>query len=147
MYLCPSTLKVTACPKKEASTFKMKYCFTLIILFLAFCHADAQRIRRLLLFSDDSTNVNLTTQRQWLAAEKQGVEDRDIWIAVFHDPKTFRRMYEHYDVGRAEFYLILVDKDGTERVRSEELVPVAELFKAIDNPPASQVEFQQKGGG
>ncbi len=119
---------------------------TLAILILAFCAADAQRIRRLLLFSDDSTNVNLITQRQWLEAEKKGVEDRDIWIAVFHDPKTFRRMYEHYHVGRAEFYMILIDRDGTEKLRSEELVPAAEIFEVIDAIPSQQAETGRKDG-
>ena len=119
----------------------MKYCFALSILFLTAFQADAQRIRRLLIFTDDSTNVKMLTQRQWLEADKEGVEKRDIWIAVFHDPKTFRRMYEHYDVGRAEFYLILLDKDGTEKIRSEEMVPVKELFEVIDGTVV------QKGDG
>ncbi|MEO1258833.1 MAG: DUF4174 domain-containing protein [Bacteroidota bacterium] len=110
----------------------MRYFIILAILFFVTSHADAQRIRRLLLFSNDSTNVMLKTQRQWLESDKKGVEDRDIWIAVFHDPKTFRRMYEHYDVGRAEFFFILTDKDGTEKIRSEELVTLKELFDVID---------------
>ncbi len=125
----------------------MKYCFILAILLFVCYSADAQRIRRLLLFSDDSTNVNLITQRQWLEAEKKEVEDRDIWIAVFHDPKTFRRMYEHYHVGRAEFYLILIDKDGTEKLRSEELMPAAKIFETIDALPAQQAETGRKNGG
>lgn len=112
----------------------MKYCFILAILFLTALSAEAQHIRRLLIFADDSTNVNLKTQRQWLETDKKGVEDRDIWIAVFHDPKTFRRMYDHYGVGRSEFYVILVDKDGTEKIRSEELVTLKELFEVIDGP-------------
>ncbi len=117
----------------------MKYCLALAILFLTAFYADAQRIRRLLIFTDDSINVNMKTQRQWLEADKKGIEDRDIWIAVFHDPKTFRRMYEHYHVGRAEFFLILVDKDGTEKIRSEKLVPLKELYEAIDGPVVQQI--------
>ena len=110
----------------------MKYFIVLAILFFFSSDADAQRIRRLLIFASDSTNVEMKTQRQILEADKKGVEGRDIWIAVFHDPKTFRRMYEHYDVGRAEFFVILVDKDGAEKIRSEELVTLKELFEAID---------------
>ena len=106
--------------------------FFLFFLFSLSSNVDAQRIRRLLIFAEDSTNVNMKTQRQWLEADKKGVEARDIWIAVFHDPKTFRRMYEHYDVGRAEFFVILVDKDGDEKIRSEELVTLKELFEVID---------------
>ena len=117
----------------------MKYFIVLAMLFFLSSHADAQRIRRLLLFTNDSTNVQLKTQREWLESDRKGVENRDIWIAVFHDPKTFRRMYEHYNVGRAEFFFILVDKDGTEKIRSEELVTLKELFDVIDGKVA-QIE-------
>ena len=122
------------------TTKNMKYCFTIAILAFTTLHADAQRIRRLLIFTDDSTNVKMTTQRQWLEADKAGIEKRDIWIAVFDDPKTFRRMYEHYNVSRAEFYLILVDKDGTEKIRSEELVTLKQLFEVIDGVAAQKLD-------
>ncbi len=112
----------------------MKYCLALAFLFVSVVGADAQRIRRLLIFAEDSTNVEMKTQRQWLEADKKGVEDRDIWIAVFSDPKTFRRMYEHYQVGRAPFFVVLIDKDGAEKIRSAELVPLKELYEVIDGP-------------
>lgn len=110
----------------------MKYCLLLVFLFLANVDVDAQRIRRLLIFTNDSSNVDMKTQRQWLEAEKEAVEARDIWIAIFHDPKTFRRMYEHYDVGRAPFFLVLIDRDGTQIIRSEELVSVKDIIATID---------------
>ena len=115
----------------------------MIFLFFLSSDMDAQRIRRLLIFSNDSTNVQMKAQRALLEADKQGVEQRDIWIAVFHDPKTFRRMYEHYDVGRADFFLILVDKDGEEKIRSEELVPLKDLFGVIDGT----VIWKEEDGG
>lgn len=106
----------------------------LILTFLFFLssNVDAQRIRRLLIFANDSTNVQVKTQRELLESDKKGIEDRDIWIAVFHEPKTFRRMYDHYDVGRSDFFIILVDKDGEEKIRSEELVTLKELYEVID---------------
>lgn len=125
----------------------IKFTSALAFLFLLAFSADAQRIRRLLLFADDSTNVKLKTQRQWLEAERQGVEDRDIWIAVFDDPKVLRRMYEHYDVGRAPFYVVLVGKDGEVKLRSEELVPARDLFELIDSPPQKQAGAGDRTGG
>lgn len=114
--------------------------YILLLLFFLFAQdTEAQRIRRLLIFTSDASNTMMKTQREWLEAEKKGVEDRDIWIAVFHDPKTFRRMYEHYNVGRADFFVILVDKDGTEKIRSEELVTVKELFEVIDGEVVQRV--------
>lgn len=66
---------------------------------------------------------------------------RDIWIAIFADARTFRRMYDHHDVDRDEFTLILMRKDGTEQFRSEKPVPLKELFELIDLTPAQATEI------
>lgn len=115
----------------------------LVILFvavLAAMQANAQGVRRLLLFAGDSTNADLKQQREWLQADSAGVVKREIWIAVFSDARTFRRMYDHHGVDRDEFTLVLMRKDGTEQFRSEKPVPTKELFELIDNPPAAPVQ-------
>ncbi|GEM_PF-2689885 len=114
----------------------MKYFATIFFFWVFFTvSAEAQGVRRLLLFAGDSTNTDLKLQRQWLEADSSGVVNRDIWIAVFADARTFRRMYDHHDVDRSEFTLVLMRKDGTEQYRSEKPVPTKELFELIDNPP------------
>lgn len=125
----------------------MKYLLPLVVLsFAVFVPASqAQSVRRLLLFAGDSTDVNLKTQREWLHADSAGVVEREIWIAVFTDPKTFRRMYEHHGAPRHEFTLVLMGKDGTEKLRSEKPVPTRELFDLIDAMPMRQAEIQQSG--
>lgn len=123
----------------------MKYFLALSLFFLFQNDADAQRVRRLLLFASDSTSVELQTQRQWLEAEREGVEERDIWLAVFDDPKTFRRMYEHYEVGRSDFHLVLVGKDFTVKFRSDEPVPAEQIFEIIDAMPMRQAEMRARG--
>lgn len=108
--------------------------------FLPSC--QSQSLRRLLLFAGDSADVELKTQREWLQADSVGMVDRDIWIAVFTDPKTFRRMYEHHGAARHEFTLILMGKDGTEKLRSAKPVPAKELFDLIDAMPMRQAEMR-----
>lgn len=122
--------------------------YFLAIAFLVFFQnlADAQRVRRLLIFAADSTVTEVQTQRKWLEAEPKGVEERDIWIAVFDDPRTFRRMYDHYEVGRIDFHLVLVGKDFTVKFRSDEPVPAEKLFEVIDAMPMRQEEMRQAGG-
>lgn len=90
----------------------------------------------MLLFAGDSANADLQLQRQLLQADSMGVVSRDIWIAVFADARTFRRMYDHYDVDRNEFTLVLLKKDGSEQLRSEKPMPTKELFDLIDGVPA-----------
>lgn len=108
----------------------------LFLLVIATNAADAQGVRRLMLFAGDTSNADLQLQRQWLQADSAGVVKRDIWIAVFADARTFRRMYDHHGVDREEFTLVLMRKDGTEQFRSEKPVPTKELFELIDNPAA-----------
>ena len=121
---------------------RMKY-ITTIILLLAFSSAalQAQGVRRLLLFAGDATNTDLQLQRQWLNADSTGIVQRDIWIAIFADARTFRRMYDHHDVDREEFTLVLMKKDGIEQFRSEKPVPLKDLFELIDATPATATEI------
>ncbi len=93
-----------------------------------------------MLFAGDSTNADLKLQRQYLQSDSIGIVQRDIWIAVFADPRTFRRMYEHHGADREEFTLVLMRKDGTEQFRSEKPVPTKELFELIDSPPVPATE-------
>lgn len=103
--------------------------------------ANAQGVRRLLLFAGDTTNADLKLQRQWLKADSAGVVQRDIWIAVFSNPRTFRRMYDFHDVDKEEFTLVLTRKDGTEQFRSEKPVAAKELFELIDTPAAAPMQM------
>lgn len=119
----------------------MKY-LTIILFFLALAtvSVEAQGVRRLMLFAGDTTNADLKLQRQWLQSDSAGMVQRDIWIAIFADARTFRRMYDHHSVDRNEFTLVLMRKDGTEQFRSEKPVTTKELFELIDNPPAKATE-------
>ena len=120
----------------------MKYLLITACLLFWQNNADAQRVRRLLLFAADSTVAEVDIQRKWLEAVPEEVEKRDIWIAVFDDPRTFRRMYEHYEVGRVDFHLVLVGKDFTIKFRSDEPVPPEELFKIIDDITTGQADSE-----
>ena len=123
----------------------MKYLLVAILSFsFLLSSLQAQRVRRLLLFAGDTSNAELKLQREWLKADSAGVEERDIWIAVFANPKTFRRMYDHHSVDRDEFSLVLMGKDGTEKFRSEKPVPVKDLFDLIDAMPMRQAEIQEQ---
>ena len=137
-YLRGISKPLIAVPKFE----RMKNLAT-IIFFLAISTValQAQGVRRLLLFAGDTTNTDLRLQRQWLQSDSAGVVKRDIWIAIFADARTFRRMYDHHDVDRDDFTLILMRKDGTEQFRSEKPVPLKGLFELIDSLPAQATEI------
>ena len=127
---------------------RMKYFTTILfILLVSGVSLQAQGVRRLLLFAGDTSNTDLKLQRQWLQSDSAGVVQRDIWIAIFADARTFRRMYDHHDVDRDEFTLVLMKKDGTEQFRSEKPVPTKELFELIDSLPAPATEVGSSKSG
>ena len=128
----------------------MKYLFA-ASFFLLFClRAESQTIRRVLLFAADSSNIDLKTQRQMLRADSAGIIARDIWVAVFTAPQKMRRMYEHYQVDRGGFALLLIGPGGAEEFRSEEPLPAEKLFEIIDHLSAPEEGLQsqrkEKGG-
>lgn len=125
----------------------MRYFIAFTFLFFLQNNADAQRVRRLLIFAADSTVAEVKMQREWLEAHPKEVEERDIWIAVFDDPRTFRRMYEHYEVGRIDFHMVLVGKDFTIKFRSDEPVPAEKIFEIIDTPSTQQADSKQQASG
>ncbi len=127
----------------------MKKLFLAILFAATFMvvQANAQGVRRLLLFAGDTANLDLKLQRQWLRADSAGVVQRDIWIAVFNDPRTFRRMYDYHDVDKNEFTLVLLRKDGTEQFRSEKPTPTKELFELIDTPAVAPVQVGNNNKG
>ncbi len=122
----------------------MKYLALLLFLIsLAFSSpSQAQNICRLLLFAGDSADISLKTQRYWLLSDSSGIEKRDIWMAVFTDPKTFRRMYDYHNAAYQGFTLVLLGKDGEEKLRSDQPVPTKELFQSLDAATEPRVEAQ-----
>jgi hypothetical protein len=124
----------------------MKYFLTTLLFLLAAALSvcQAQQVRRLLLFAYSDKDTDLITQRNWLHADSLGVVERDIWIAVFTDPKTFRRMYEHHGATRDAFTLVLIGKDGTEKLRADKALPARELFDFIDAMPMRRAEMGSK---
>ncbi|MCB0522715.1 MAG: DUF4174 domain-containing protein [Lewinellaceae bacterium] len=123
----------------------MRYLLAFFLMLALYGSAYSQRTRRLMLFAVDSTNTELLQQRAWLEAEREGVEARDIWLAIFTDPKKFRRMYEYHGVGRADFTLVLIGKDGLEKLRLEKAMPAKDLFDFIDAMILRQEEFNVEG--
>ncbi len=105
---------------------------------------QSQGVRRLLLFAGDSTDLALKTQREWLQADSAGVEKRGIWIAVFTNPKAFRRMYEHHGATHHAFTLVLMGKDGEEKLRSGQPVSTKELFDFLDSLPVPQSDTESQ---
>ena len=112
--------------------------------------------RVLLVFSPTAGDPRLEQQGRLLNAEDFGLEDRDMTIIEAIDGRTLRidgreqrlaasAFYQRFDVEPGQFRVKLVGKDGTEKLDSNDVVPVEYLFELIDSMPMRRYEMSQDG--
>jgi len=110
--------------------------------------------RVLLIFAPAGDDPRLEAMRTQLSDAKAGLADRDIvtWTVVHQTAVTVDDeskphlstppFYEHFGIAREAFTVILLGKDGEEKIRRHAMLPVAELFATIDAMPMRQREMQ-----
>lgn len=114
--------------------------------------------RVLLVFAPDSNHVSLQKQFDILTQEKTKVTDRDlVFYKIFTwkgessvgeqmDKKEINAIRRQFEVPADRFALILIGKDGTEKLRRWSVVPPKEIFDLIDSMPMRQAEMRRKNG-
>ncbi len=60
-------------------------------------------------------------------------------------PATCRWLHERFGLEASQFALVLVGKDGTEKLRQTGRADLAEILAAIDAMPMRQQEIRQRG--
>lgn len=110
--------------------------------------------RPLLIFAPSDDDPRLVRQRRPLADRAKGVAERDMVLIevtgnrVTQDgrqvggPKTIAELRQQYDVSAEDFWVILVGKDGTAKLRRETPVGADELFERIDSMPMRRREMR-----
>lgn len=80
-------------------------------------------------------------QRMALKSQASGVIERDIVrVEVNGDEPSRRALRERFDVAADQFAVILISKDGVERLRRDEPVDANELFRLIDALPCDEAK-------
>lgn len=112
--------------------------------------------RVLLFFAPDSNHVSLRKQLDLLTQENEKVTDRDL---VFYKIYTgegagsdggslnkieINAIRRQFEVPDEQFAVILIGKDGTEKLRRLEVVKSKEIFDLIDSMPMRQAEMRRK---
>ena len=136
----------------------------LICSLSIFCSLSAQireehlwKDRLLLLFAADDQSRDFTRQINLLTEAKAEVTERDLKTyrihpdhAVHPSGKTLsanfsKRLYEKYEIGQeVGFAILLIGKDGTEKLRAREVVPPQRIFRLIDSMPMRQREMRER---
>jgi hypothetical protein len=112
--------------------------------------------RIILVFAPSSDSDVHKRQMQEFEGQEDGILDRDLIILeLFEDGESragdmplsvsvATRMRHQFDVEAGEFVLILIGKDGTVKLRSNNPVATSKLFDLIDAMPMRQEEMRRK---
>jgi hypothetical protein len=112
--------------------------------------------RILLIFAPSADSKAYKQQTREFEGQKDGILDRDLIILELLEiretragtkplsERVARQMRRQFDVGAGEFVLILIGKDGTVKLRSNQPVVISKLFGLIDAMPMRQQEMLKK---
>jgi len=112
----------------------------LLLLFSTF--ANSQNKRMLLVFADNQSNIKVKEQQNVLKADVNGLNERDIEVRYYYannDKAAFKARKL-----TAPFTVILVGKDGGDKLKSTLPVSLKKLFDTIDGMPMRKYEMQRK---
>jgi len=113
--------------------------------------------RILLVFSPNSIHTDLTRTMEMVQNNQDGFDERDLKVfqvlgnignssgEIVLQREDANTMRDRFEVGKNEFRVILIGKDGTEKLRSDEAISNAYLFEEIDAMPMRRLEMKGDG--
>ncbi len=117
------------------------------------------RDRVLLVFAPAPDHDSLTRQLSILTKNRAGVTDRDLVIYQFFPDrgiapdgtpiptKKTDQWFHQFRVEKGQFAVLLIGKDGAEKLRREQVVARETLFGLIDSMPMRRAEMRKKQKG
>lgn len=113
-----------------------------LILTLLFAGAVQFSNKRLLLiYAYKSANAQLVKQKQLLENDQPGLKERDIEVRIYirqENPKAFADKHI-----KEPFTVILIGKDGSEKLRMQEVLTLKKLYGTIDAMPMRKEETKK----
>jgi len=106
--------------------------------------------RLLLLFAPDADDPALRDQRAHLAAASAAITERDLVVIQVIGAQADQnvdpaRLRTAYGIAPERFAVILIGKDGGEKLRQYRPIPIDALFGVIDRMPMRRSEAQRRG--
>lgn len=111
--------------------------------------------RILLVFADNSQQPTFQQQLEQFKEDESGLKERD--LVVFQlladegkapqqqqlSTKSVQALRQKYGVKYDEYTIILIGKDGGEKLRSKELLSLEKLYNTIDVMPMRRAEMRR----
>jgi Domain of unknown function (DUF4174) len=116
--------------------------FTAILFSTSFVTQDYSK-RKILLLAEHNQNTDLKQQQKILSADSAGLADRDIIVAVI-TPASDENRYDQLTKNKIGFRLILIGKDGGEKLTSDKPVTLQQLYGLIDSMPMRKYEIETR---
>ena len=112
-----------------------------LIIMLLTSFNTFQDKRQLLIFTDNADNSYLKEQQKILNADPKGIKDRDIEVRVFYLNRD-KAKFEEKNI-KGTFTVILVGKDGGDKMRTSKPIVLQKLYSTIDAMPMRKSEMKQ----
>jgi len=111
--------------------------------------------RPLLIFAPSPTDPQLQIQLRWLRENAADMAERDVVVIAvpYQSPSPTRATLtdagataarRRFHIAPTDFTVILIGKDGGEKLRSHQPIPMETLRSTIDAMPMRQDEMRQK---
>jgi hypothetical protein len=104
--------------------------------------------RVLLLFAPTTDDAGFGKQKQINRKNMQGMEERQLVVLELvpggNSENMRQDLLKKFEVEPDSYTLILLGKDGLEKYRSQEPVPLGEVFKIIDQMPMRRQEIRKQ---
>lgn len=114
---------------------------------------------RILLVFSSHDNVQIDQQLNLFSAHQAGMDERDLIVFKVlsdkviqpqgkeYDKNAAEKLRRQYNVDENDFTVILIGKDGTEKLRQQKVLSIDKLFATIDAMPMRRREMRNSDGG
>lgn len=112
--------------------------------------------RIVLVFSQDEENIETKAQLSLFGLDESGMKERHLVVYQIYDntgknpqktalnTKEIAALRQHYQPRLDGFTVILIGKDGGEKLRKNSILALQDLFDTIDAMPMRQSEMKRK---
>lgn len=114
-------------------------------LFIALIIQSGNTAQRdVLIFCNDSASEYCSMQEELLRVDSAGIQERDMAIRIIEKSPDNLWVFRKWRVTH-DFEVLLIGKDGTEKLRSTTPVKLETLFDLIDTMPMRKAEMRRRG--
>lgn len=115
--------------------------------------------RIVIVYADSDSSFTYQKQLQEFENHKKGMVDRDLVVfSVFHqkivtptgevaDGSEAQRLRQQYEIADKGLSVVLIGKDGGEKLTKSEFLSAGELFGTIDQMPMRKTEMKNERSG